>query len=256
MKTRKPKTESKRPWALTVLFAMALPLSLSATPMTISQKVEADTYVSSGDPTVNFGTKGGMEIAAPTIAQSRTQETLSRFNTAAIVAAFNTNYGSGAWTITSVTLSLSSNYSTAGVQPNNSSFNKIAAGGFEFDWLSNDAWSETAITWNTLSSVLPGTGTNALASLGSFYWSADGSATQNWTLDLASNLVTDINNGGEVSILGQPTTNSTIGYLFNTLNNGPAYLNVTADVVPEPSTSFMALAGAGMMGALRFRKKA
>ncbi len=241
---------------LATLLALALPVSLSASPTTVSQKVEADTYVSSGQPTVNFGSMGGMMIAVPTGAQPRKEESLIRFDTTSIKTAFDADYGAGNWTITSVTLSLFSNFSTAGQQPSNGSFNKIAAGGFEFDWLSNDSWSETAITWNTLASVLPGTGNNALASLGSFYWAADGSTSQLWTLGLASDLVNDIAIGDKVTIFGQPTADSTVGYLFNTLNNNPAYLNVTADVtpVPEPASTAMVIFGLAGLAAVRCLK--
>lgn len=138
-----------------ILLAAAIPASLYATPTTISQVVAADTYVSSGQPTSNFGTMGAMEIAVPTAAQTRTEESLIRFNTSAIESAFNTDYGAGNWTITSVTLSLFSNFSTAGQQPGNSSFNVIAAGNFELDWLSDDNWSETAVTWFSPSASRP-----------------------------------------------------------------------------------------------------
>ena len=236
-----------------LLLAGALPLSMGATPTTISQKVAADTYVSSGQPTANFGTMGAMEIAVPTSSQNRTEESLVRFSTASVKSAFDADYGAGNWTITAITLQQYSNFSAAGQQPGNSSFNKIAAGGFELDWLSNVSWSETTITWNTLSTVLPGTGTNQLVSLGDFYWAADGSTSQLWNLSLASALVDDIARGGDVTLFGQPTAGSTVGYLFNTLNNNPDYLNITADVtpVPEPAGGDMLLLGLAGLGVIR-----
>jgi hypothetical protein len=238
------------------LLMTAFPATMSAQ-STFSQVVEADTYVSSGQPTMNFGSLGAMEIAAPTAAQARTEETLLRFNTAAMESAFNTDYGAGNWVVSSVTLSLLSNVSSAGNQPGNSSFNKIAAGQFEFDWLSNNGWSETGITWNSLPGILPGTGNNTSASLGDFNWAADGSSGQTWNLGLDPNLVGDIGNGGEVTILGQPTAGSTVGYLFNTLLNGPAQLNVTANAVPEPSAAAMMISvftGFGIVRRLKSRK--
>ena len=236
---------------LTIALVSAWPLPLLAAPTTLGQKVEADTYVSSGEPTVNFGSKGAMMIAVSTTSQPRTEESLIRFDTLLLKTSFDADYGVGNWVVNSVTLALFSNYSTAGQQPGNSSFNQIAAGEFELDWLSNDSWSETSITWNTLSTVLPGTGDNASASLGSFLWLADGSSSQTWTLDLAPELVDDIASGDKVTIFGQPTVDSTVGYLFNTLNNNPAYLYVTVDVVPEPSVPALTALGVAALVLLR-----
>ncbi len=218
---------------LSVLCAAALPVSLFAGSTTLSELVTANTYVSSGQPNMNFGTLGAMEIAAPTTAQNRTEETLLGFDTASFESAFNAEYGDGNWAVTSVTLEMFSNVSTAGTQPNNSSFNKIAAGDFELDWLSDDNWSQTGITWNTLPSILPGTDGNTSASLGDFYWPATGDSSATWTLDLDPNLVNDIDEGGEVTILGQPTADSTVGYLINTRGLNGAELNITVDSVPD-----------------------
>jgi len=159
------------------------------------------------------------------------------------------DYGPGNWIVTSVSLSLFSNVSTAGQQPGNPSFNKIAAGNFEFDLLSNNSWSETGITWNTLPDILPGSGNNnSLTPLGTFFWLANGSASSTWTLNLDANLADAIHDGSQITILGQPTAGSTVGYLFNTLILNPGTLNVTVEAVPEPSCgtlviSFMCLAG-------------
>jgi hypothetical protein len=215
---------------------VSLPATLLAQFTTYSQQVEADTFVSSGQPDSNFGLQGGMEIAAPTIAQPRIQKTLLRFSTAPMRAAFDTDYGPGNWTVTGVTLSLFSNVATAGQQPGNDRFNKIASGSFEFDLLSNNNWSETAITWNTLSDILPGPGNNnTLTPLGTFFWDATGQTNTIWTLDANANLAGQIYDGDPVTIFGQPTADSTVGYLFNTRNVNPGYLNVTITAVPEPS---------------------
>jgi len=233
-----------------VLICAAFLPALEIRASTYSQMVGADTFVSSGAPTANFGALGAMEIASPTAAQPRTEMTLMRFDTSAILAAIDSEFGPGNWIVTSVSLSLFSNVSTAGTQPGNASFNKIAAGNLEFDLLSNNNWSETGITgitWNTLPGLLPGTGNNSETPLGTFLWPASGDAGSTWTLNLDPSLLDAINSGGQITILGQPTAGSTVAYLFNTLALNPGFLNVNVEAVPEPSSgtlliSFMCLA--------------
>jgi hypothetical protein len=243
--------------ALTSL-AVGLSASVFGSPTTIDLKVQADTYISSGEADTVFGSKGAMMIAAPTASQNRTEESFVLFDAASVKSAADAAYGVGQWSITSVTLGLFSNYSSAGTQPGNSSFNKIAAGGFELDWLSNDNWNENTLTWNNSSSVLPGAGNSGtLSSLGDFYWSANGSSSQTWTLGLSSDFASDLASGGKVSIFGHPTVDSTVGYLFNTLNNSPAHLYVTVDAiapVPEPGTGSMVLAGLGLSALFMHRR--
>jgi hypothetical protein len=231
------------------------PATLVAQITTYSQKVEADTFVSSGEPDSNFGIQAGMEIAGPTLAQPRTQKTLLRFSTAAMHAAFDADYGPGNWVVTGVTLSLFSNYATAGIQPANARFNKIAPGGFEFDLLSNNSWNEMSITWNTLPDILPGPGNNnTLTSLGTFFWDAAGEHSSIWALGVNPNLAGHIYDGDQVTIFGQPTAGSTVGYLFNTLTLDPGYLNVTVTAVPEPSIGALA-AGFILAASRRFFSK-
>lgn len=231
------------------LIGAAILPALTARASIYSQQVGADTFVSSGQPDSNFGSLGAMEIAAPTTAQPRTEIALLRFDTAGLRATLDSDYGAGNWMVTSVSLTLFSNVSTAGQQPGNPSFNRIAAGNFEFDLLSNNSWSEGGITWNTLPDILPGNGnSNSETSLGTFFWPASGGASSTWTLNLDANLVGAINDGGQITLLGQPTAGSTAGYLFNTLTFNPSSLNVTVEAVPEPSggalvISFLCLAG-------------
>jgi hypothetical protein len=240
---------------LAALIAAALPATLSAQ-TTLSQTVALNTYVSSGQPNNNFGTMGAMEIAGPTTAQPRTEETLIQFNTAALQTQFNADYGPGNWAVTAVTLTQRANFPTGGIQPGNTSFNIINPGGFELDLLSDNNWSQTAITWNNISSVLPGTGGNTSTSLGDFTYAANGVSPETWSLGLAPGLVNDIDTGGAVTIFGQPTAGSTVGYLFNTASQGnPAVLNVTVAAVPEPGTMALMASALVELAAVSRRKK-
>lgn len=226
----------------TLAVLIALPAIVTAQPITYSTGVVADTFISSGHPNDNFGGLGGMEIAAPTLAQPRTQMTLLRFDTSALRDAFDADFGTGNWIATSVSLTLVSSVTTAGQQPNNARFNKIAAGDFTIDLLSNNNWSEGGITWNTLPSILPGIGNgNTQTPLGTFFWDAIGRNTSTWTLNPDSILTQKISGGEQLTLLGQPTAGSTVGYLINARGLDPALLNITAVAVPEPTSASVLL---------------
>jgi hypothetical protein len=228
----------KKLFCLPLALIAVWPMMVAAQSTTYSLAVGADTFVSSGQPDDNFGGRGAMEIAAPTAAQPRTQIVLLGFDTSALQTSFDADFGVGNWTITSVTLTLSSSVATAGQQPNNAIFNRIAAGEFEFGLLSNNNWSEFGLTWNAMPDILPGANnSNTFTSLGTFFWSATGQLSSTWTLDPDPNLLQRILAGEQLTLLGQPTAGSTVGYLSNTRTIDPGYLNVTAHAVPEPSTA-------------------
>lgn len=230
--------------------------TLRAQSTTYTQLVGADTFVSSGATNVNFGTVGAMEIAAPTAAQPRTLLTLLRFDTSGLQASFDADYGSGNWVVTGITLSLFSNFPTAGQQPGNSNFNKIAAGGFEFDLLGNNSWDEGGITWNTLPSLLPGNNnSNTLTPLGTFFWDAAGQHSSTWTLNSDFNLQQKIVNGELVTLLGQPVAGSTASYLFNSRSLNPGFLSVTAEAVPEPPSAALLAGFLCVAGSLKFFRR-
>lgn len=246
----------KKIFGLALAFISAWLATASAQSSTYSQIVAADTFVSSGQSNVNFGTMGGMEIAAPSSAQPRLQIALLRFDAAALQAAFDSDFGASNWMVTSVTLTLASSVATAGQQPNNASFNKIAAGSFEFALLSNNNWIEDGITWNSLPSILPGNNGNTLTPLGTFFWDATGRPITMWTLNPLPALTQKIQNGELMTFLGQPSAGSSVGYLFNTRTtfNVPT-LSITAEAVPEPSLTALIISLLCVTTAKRFSRE-
>jgi hypothetical protein len=243
---------------ISILLAAGLPASLPAQ-TTFMQTEAANTFVSSASPTMNYGTQGAMEIAAATTAQNNTDESLLQFSTAAMLAAFNSDYGTGNWVVTGIKLELFSNMAMAGTVPGGPGLNTIAAGGFELDWLSNNTWTQSGITWNGMSAILPGTDGNVEDSLGDFTWAANTpnspESSMTWTLNVDPNMVNNIDNGTAVTIFGQPTASSTVGYLFNTLKQGnPAVLDVTVEELPEPGTMGLMVSGLVGLAACRRRK--
>ena len=226
-------------------------LRAGATVVTSSSTDEA--MVLSGSPTEVWDPKGATEISGNGLnsaSAGNVEYALMYFNTASAVSTLNSDFGAGGWTITSVSLKLTSNFATANVFPNNSVFNEIEPGAFDISWLSNNGWtvaSSGGVTWNTLPNYLPGVGTNAEEGLGAFNYVANGTTTFTWSLTSTNDFLNSIA-AGAVSLYGTPGDNN-VGYLFNSPTQGsPAVLNITAQAVPEPATlGLTALAGAGLL---------
>ena len=120
---------SRRP---AIVFAVTL-LCLGSTAkaqVTYTGTDYADAFLATGSPNnpdgadltgLNFGGAGTLVVAPASSVKGEFQSVI-KFNLANAVALFNTNYGAGNWNITGISLELTSNYGTGGVQPNNAIF--------------------------------------------------------------------------------------------------------------------------------------
>lgn len=252
------------------------------------------TYVVSGtqSDTTSFGnenfySKGAMMISAnvadPAANYSaRTMDSLFSFDTGAnvtgkagtyapatgsdslgtnISAAFNTEYGTGNWHISSISVALASNYTQQGIQPNNSAFNQVASGAFSLEVLSSNP-NLSSVTYNSLmQSGLPATATSA----GTFQWNATGPGTNNTgaepqtTYDLTLNaaLISAVESG-EFTLLGVAADNQ-VGYVFNTSNRLAPEITITADAgaaaTPTPIPAAAYLLGSGLFGLVGVKRR-
>ena len=174
---------------------------------------------------LNFGGAGTLVVAPAASVKGEFQSVL-KFNLTNAVAMFNTNYGAGNWTITNISLELTSNYGTSNVQPNNAIFPVINGGQFVIEWLSNDDWVEgtgtpnlpttDGVTCDSLPDLLSGAHeilcTNTYAPPGN-------NVPVTYTLPLNTNLVADVSGGGDVTFLFYAADDQ-IGYLFNSYSYG------------------------------------
>jgi hypothetical protein len=211
---------------------------------------------------LNFGGAGTLAIS-PASSTKGEFDSVIKFNLAGAVGQFNTTYGAGNWRITGLTLQLASNFGVQGSQPNNNIFNKINAGSFGIDWLSNDSWVEgtgggmgspgfpttSAVSFNSISSLLSG----AHDSLGAFTYTPPGNNVYvNYSLPLNSDLVADASAGGDVSLYFFAADND-VSYLFNArsfASNHPEF-TLTAAAVPEPNAWIITTAALGGFALLR-----
>ena len=88
----------------------------------------ADAFVAASEPNNNFGAAGGIEVSAPGSPTGEFQAVM-RFDPAPARAAFDAEFGTGNWSLTSVALRLGT------TNPNNPFFNPNVAGPFTVTWM-------------------------------------------------------------------------------------------------------------------------
>ena len=202
--------------------------------VTYTGTTSADAFLATGSSSnpvgvdltaLNFGGAGTLVVAPATSVKGEFQSVI-KFNLSNAVALFNTTCGTNNWTIADISLELTSNYGTGGVQPNNAIFPVISGGKFVIEWLSNDDWVEgtgtpnlpttDGVNYDLLSDLLSGAheilGTNTYVPPGN-------NVHLTYTLPLTTNLVADVSGGGKVTFLFHAADDQ-IGYLFNSYSYG------------------------------------
>jgi hypothetical protein len=202
--------------------------------VTNSSTTIADAFLATGSPNyengadltgLNFGGAGTLAVAPASAAKGEFQSVI-RFNLANAAAMFDTNYGAGNWTVTGISLQLTSNYGTAGEQPNNPIFNVVSGGQFVIEWLADDSWIEgtgnpgqpttDGVTYDSLPGLLSG----AHEILCTNTYSPPGTNVPViYNLPLNTNLVAAVQTGGDVNFLFYAADDQ-IGYLFNSHEYG------------------------------------
>lgn len=219
---------------LAILLALSAAAAVGRAQVTYTGTSSADAFVATGSPSnpvgadltgLNFGAAGTLVVAPPSCVKGEFQSII-RFNLASAVALFDTTCGTNGWTIKDVSLELTSNYGTGGVQPNNGTFGVISGGSFVIEWLSDDSWLEGTGTPNlpttdgvTFSS-LPGLLAGVRAVLCTNTYTPPGNNVHlTYSLPLISNLVSDVAQGGDVSLRFYAADDQ-INYLFNSHSYG------------------------------------
>jgi hypothetical protein len=212
--------------------------------ITYSNTTVADAFLATGSAQnpdgdladLNFGAAGTMGVA-PTTASKGEFQSVARFDISGAALFFNTNYGSNCWTVTGISLTLTSNYGTTGVQPNNAIFNLISGGNFVIDWISDNDWVEgtgtpnlptqDGVTFDSLPDLTSGVVdilcTNTYTPLGN-------NVPVTYALPLDMNLVAEIELGGQASFLFY-AADTNVSYLFNSREYGRGnqpMINITA----------------------------
>ena len=180
-----------------------------------------DAFVREDEPTRNFGATGALAVAGPEALNGVGQpqgrfDSMIQFDAAQAVAAFNVQFGVGAWQFTAATLLMQEEGA-----PGNPIYNR-GSGQFSIAWISDDNWMEgdgtpqfvtegvgNEMTWNYLQSLI---GSSAVSSLG--VGTGNGtSGPVSATLNLTPSFLADLNNGAAVTLHLEAIT-QTLGYTF------------------------------------------
>lgn len=244
---------------IVIFIAVAMGGACAHGQTTFSTNDIADAFVTPGAngslASSNFGAAGALAVAAPNLPQGEFQ-TVLKFNLSGITSSLNALYGLDAWTVQSVTLQLTAS------SHGNSIFNPVAAGSFNLSLMQNNSWVEgtgtggvpsaNGITYNTLQSTYINNAADQ--ALGTFIFAGGTSGTADYTLNLTSGLLSDLENGGELS-LRLYAADDQVSYLFSSRETGVTTsptLEITA--VPEPQGAALCAVGLGALLLRRFEK--
>jgi len=174
---------------------------------------------------LNFGAAGTLVIAPPSSAKGEFQSVV-QFDLSTVTDAFNSAYGSNNWAVTAVSLELTSNYGTGGVQPNNPIFPVITGGNFVIEWLQDNDWTEgtgtpslpttDGVTYDSLPTLLAGAHEPLCTNL---YIPPGNNIPVTWPLPLTQNVLTNVNGASSITFLFYAADDQ-VCYLFNSYKYG------------------------------------
>ena len=243
-----------------------LTLAASAPAATFALNPTADAFVSSANPTSNYGGAGALGVSAAALSAGEF-DSLLQFNLAAAKASFDTAFGAGQWTINSITLQLTA------TAPNTAIFNGFGsgaggtninfAGQFSAKWMQNDSWTEgngtpggASTTGGIVFSGLPSFLSGADEALGNFAFGGATNGNTTISLGLTPSFVADATAGNALSLLLLPADNG-VGMLVNSRSTGTTANRplLTLSAIPEPGSTTL-IAGAALALLARRRRDA
>lgn len=276
--------------AAVVAIALTIP-EIALANSTLSIDAVADTFISSDPDYANrdMSAFGAMQISADLpdyiqgIIYPRTLDLLVAYDMAAIKAGFDTQYGTGNWHVTDVSVKWYTNFDILGVPAHNPQFNVPAAGDFNISLLTDNNWFNAAtagplglanndLNWNSVFGAGGKYGTllNGVQILGTYnYTGGDFNGTNNcsndvcaprfWDLGDNADLLNRVASGGVVSLFGS-AADPNVTYLVNQLTKPGGHSRIfvgaaaTPAAVPLPSGIWLFLSGClSMLAGLRHK---
>lgn len=226
---------------LPCLAAASTTLTVRPAPTTANS---GDTYTTEDLPSTNFGGAGALAVSGTANAKGPLASLL-RFDLATVTSALDASYGPGGWVVDSILLELTA------ATPINPNFNPNAAGDIAVQWLSDDSWLESGVTWSSLPGIVSG----GEQSMGSFTYSGALGTAQYLLVDSAGFLA-DLQAGGQASLLlsaSDPAASLVVNSRNHAITANRPALIIIASAVPEPSRVCLLLAGLALLSQNRRR---
>ena len=231
----------------TALHLGTLPSIRAATFTAVSSR---DAFVAAGSAgnlaDNNYGGGGALAVAAPGLPNGAFQSVIA-FDLAGARSSFDALFGSGNWSVQSISLQLSAS------PHNNAIYNDVAAGLFSVSLMQDNSWVEgtgnasnpgaVGITYNTLQNTFINDAVDE--PLGTFAFGGGTSGLNSYALSLSAGLTADILNGSSASLRLFAADNS-VSYLFGSRSQpAPNQPQLIITVVPEPGSWSLVSLGLG-----------
>ncbi len=222
--------------------------------VTFTTTTFGDTFLATGSPNnpagtnlsdLNYGAAGILVVAPPASVNGEFQSVV-QFDLSGAPSLFNTTYGTNNWSVTGITLQLTSNFGATGDIPDNPLFPAIQGGKFVIEWLATNNWAEgtgkpkqptmDGLTYDSLPGLLAGPHEILCTNT---YTPPGDNVPVVYTLPLDTNLLNEIAQGGDATLLFYAADDQ-IAYLFNSYNFGGGnqpFINVTATQLPPTITA-------------------
>lgn len=212
--------------------------------------VSIDAFVRSNAPTANYGAAGSLNVSGAEATNglgivNGIADSFIQFNTSALMAGLNSQFGPGNWAINGVSLRVMETGS-----PNNNIFTR-GKGAFSVSWISNDDWTDgtgmpmtpttDGIVYANESALL----TNRVA-LGTFT-NAAANSTNSYALALPQPFLDDLGAGGDVGLY-LTAASPGIGFTFNSQNFNTAVQRplLIISAVQKPGVIGLGLSGSNL----------
>ncbi len=224
---------------MVALFFVSAPLIGHAQPAETSIYPSADAFVRQMAPESNYGGAGALSVSGSAALNGMSvsqgpSDSFMRFPMSDFATAMDTQYGTGAWSVVSVSLTTTENGT-----PNNPVFNR-GVGTFEIQWIAANNWIEgtgspmlptdNGVVYNDEPSLL-----NPAVDVSVGVFTNSGMNEElSFALTLAAPMVSNIVHGADVDLfLTAVSTN--VGFTFNSRNYILSNAWPTLDITVEPA---------------------